>query len=169
MSASRWIALLALATIGMAPRAEAQGVGLSLSMGAAASVAEVAARKTGAGVTIEVAPDWRFRSGLSLGLGFRYTAYPDLPGRNLVFVDARYTRPAGAWRPTVGLRAGGFQGGDEDMDDPYIGLEIGPVVGVERTVGEHLSVQALGSIAGVLALYRSARVLPSLQVGLVIR
>ncbi|MGE0555391.1 MAG: hypothetical protein AB7R55_18325 [Gemmatimonadales bacterium] len=158
--------LLCLAT---AAEAGAQRPGITLSAGVAASLAELAPREPGAGLTLEAVPDLRFRSGFSIGLGFRYTVYSGVPDRETILVDLRYTRPGPGWRPVLGLRGAAFHGGDEGGDDAYIGVELGPVVGLERQVGPRLAVQALGSVAGVLALYRGARVLPSAQLGLVLR
>lgn len=155
----------------LAPAAAARGQGfhVALSSGVARSLAEVAPSPPGAGAVLEVQPGWRFRSGLSLGVGVRYTAYAGVPDRGALYVEGRYTGPRGAVRPVIGLRAGGFTGGDEGGDDPYIGVEVGPIAGVEVPVGQGVALQALGSVYGVAALFRGLRALPGFQVGVVIR
>jgi len=162
-------AVIALCCLVAAAEARAQQPGITLSAGIAAGVAELSPRKPGAGLTLEAVPDLRFRSGLSIGLGFRYTAYSGVPDREAILVDLRYVRPGSSVSPVLGLRGAAFHGGDEGGDDAYLGIELGPVLGVERRIGPHLAVQALGNVALVLALYRNARILPSAQIGLVVR
>jgi len=161
--------VITLCCLGAAAAAGAQQPGITLSAGVAGGVAELSPRKPGAGLTFEAVPDLRFRSGLSIGLGFRYTAYAGVPDRGALLADLRYVRPGQGVRPVLGLRGAAFHGGDEGGDDAYLGVELGPVLGVERRIGPHLAVQALGNVALVLALYRSARILPSAQLGLVVR
>lgn len=146
-----------------------QGLELSLAAGVSGALAEISPQRPDLGAVLEVQPQWRFGSGLSLGAGFRYTAYASVPDRESVYLDVRFTRRRPGIRPVIGLRAGGFHGGDAEGDDPYIGLEIGPVGGIEVALRERVTLQALGSAYGVLGLFRGFRVLPGVQVGLVLR
>lgn len=133
------------------------------------SLAELVFPRPAVGGSLEVQPHYRFRSGLSLGLGYRHTFYAGAPSRGSVYLDARYTGTRGSVRPVLGLRAGGFAGGDEGGDDPYLGLELGPVAGIDAPLGPRASFQALASAYGVLGLYRGLRVMPGVQAGLVLR
>jgi hypothetical protein len=146
-----------------------QGLELSLTTGVSGELAEFSGQQPDLGLLLELQPQWRFGSGLSLGVGFRYTAYASVPDRESIYLDLRFIGRRPGVRPVMGLRAGGFHGGDTEGDDPYIGLEIGPVGGVEVPLRERADLQLLGSAYGVLGLFRGFRVLPGVQVGLVVR
>ena len=169
MARVEFLSGVALAAMTLTAPLAAQRLEVAIAAGVSKPLAEISPTRPGAGVSVEIQPQLQFRSGFGLGLGFRHTAYAGVPDRGSLYADVRYTGRRGPVRPVVGLRAGGFVGGDEGGDDAYLGLEIGPIAGIDVPRGRRASFQALGSAYTVLALYRGVRLMPGLQVGLVLR
>lgn len=170
MSLGRVVGGVALLSSFAAATGSAQGgLGLTVSAGIARSLAELANPRPDIGWSFEIQPEWRSRGGFGLGVGFRHTTYADVPDRDAVYFEVRYTEPREGLRPSIALRGGGFHGGDTQGDDPYIGLEIGPIGGLEAPLSRSAAIRVEAYAWGVLALFRGARVLPGVQVGLVLR
>ncbi|MFN0180988.1 MAG: hypothetical protein ACKVZ0_19455 [Gemmatimonadales bacterium] len=162
--------ILGLLLIALVPSVAASqsGVRFGIAAGAFSPLTQLsAARPIGLGV--DVAPEWRSRGGFGVSVGFRYIRYSEVPDHRALSIDARkYFRGGGA-QPIVGLRLTGFVGGDTEGDDPFIGIGVGPVGGIEWAVGDRVALQVVGSVLAVQALYRNAQALAGLQIGMVIR
>jgi hypothetical protein len=144
------------------------GFRLGVAVGAFSPLTQLSdARPIGLG--IDVAPEWRSRGGFGLSAGFRYIRYSEVPDHRAISIDARKYLRSGRAQPIIGLRLTGFVGGDAEGDDPFIGIGVGPVGGVEWAVGDRVALQVIGSVLAVQALYRDAQALAGLQFGMVIR
>jgi len=147
----------------------ARGLRLAISAGAFGSLTQLASTND-VGLGGEITPEFRFGSGIGVGVGFRYVRYPEVRDHGAIHLDLRKTwsgtRPVA---PVVGLRITAFYGGDDEGDDPYLGVGAGPLAGFERRLGPRTSVQVLGTILAINAIFRSPQVLPGIQVGVVLR
>lgn len=102
------------------------------------------------GIGGEAMGQWRFQSGLVLGIGGRAISYQNGP-RLSVFLDARYApAPTATHRvqPIIGVRAGPYL--DEISGDPLMGLEAGSALGVSLRLARGISLTLAGDLTLVL-------------------
>lgn len=168
MSVRRLVFLVAILALGPATAEAQKGFRLGLSAGVFEPLTEVAATNP-VGLGVEVNPEWRTAGGFGLGLGFRYVVYAGVPDHGALHLDVKKTWTTGRVRPVIGLRFGAFAGGDRGGDDPFIGVQAGPLLGIEAPLSERVSFTATASALGMAPLFRGIGLFPGLQAGIVIR
>jgi hypothetical protein len=170
MSLARLLVRLALGGVVIAggPRAVAgQGLGGSLALGVYRSGNKF---QTSPGVGAELVGRWASRSGAGAGIGARLV-HSDAEDRVFAFIDARYAPfPSSNTRiqPLIGARAGLFLAEGEFDDDPLIGLQVGPLLGISVRAGAGVSVTFAGELGLILDTNLCCgmrRFIPGLQVG----
>jgi hypothetical protein len=167
----RFLLRLALAagliTGGSSPVA-GQGLGGSLALGLYRSGNEF---QTSPGVGPELIGRWSSRSGIGVGIGARFV-HSSAEDRVSAFLDARYAPFPSSTRsiqPIIGVRAGLFVAEGEFDDDPLIGLQAGPLLGIAVRAGTGLSVAIAGDFGLILDTNLCCgirRFVPGLQVGI---
>ena len=144
-----------------------QGLGGSLALGVYRSGNEF---QTSPGVGIELVGRWASRAGRGAGIGARLV-HSDAEDRVFAFLDARYAPfPSSTRRiqPLLGARAGVFLAEGEFDDDPLIGLQVGPLLGVSVRAGTGVSVTIAGELGLILDTNLCCgmrRLVPGLQAG----
>lgn len=144
-----------------------QGLGASLALGVYRSGNEF---QTSPGVGAELVGRWASRSGAGAGIGARLV-HSGAEDRVFAFIDARYAPfPTSTTRiqPLLGARAGVFLAEGEFDDDPLIGLQVGPLLGVSVRAGAGVSVTIAGELGLILDTNLCCgmrRFVPGLQVG----
>lgn len=170
MDPARLLARLALAGVviaaGTRPVA-GQGLGGSLALGVYRSGNEF---QTSPGVGAELVGRWASRSGAGAGIGARLI-HSGAEDRVFAFIDARYAPfPSSTTRiqPLIGARAGLFLAEGEFDDDPLIGLQVGPLLGISVRAGTGVSVTIAGELGLILDTNLCCgmrRFIPGLQAG----
>jgi len=128
------------------------------------------------GVGAELMGRWAFPTGVAIGLGARYVAFPrEGWDRVTVFLDGRYapTSPTRRVQPVAGLRAGPYYGGGVGDGDgnPLFGVETAAIIGFSLRAGAGVSFTMLGDLGVVLTSNdpdRLRRFFPGVQVGLTV-
>ena len=163
------LALSGIAVAGVAPHPVAgQGLGGSLALGIYRSGNEF---QTSPGVGAELVVRWASRSGAGAGLGARLV-HSGAEDRAATFIDLRYAPfPSSATRiqPIIGVRAGLFVAEGDFGDDPLIGLQAGPLLGIAVRAGTGVSLTIAGDFGLILDTNLCCgvrRFVPGLQVGI---
>lgn len=144
-----------------------QGLGASLALGVYRSGNEF---QTSPGVGAELVGRWASRSGAGAGIGARLV-HSGAEDRVFAFIDARYAPfPTSTTRiqPLLGARAGVFLAEGEFDDDPLIGLQAGPLLGMAVRAGTRVSLTVAGDFGLILdtnLCCGTRRFVPGLQVG----
>jgi hypothetical protein len=153
---------------GLCPRpAAAQGLGGSLGFGVYRSGNEF---QTSPGVGAELVVRWASRSGAGAGLGARLV-HSGAEDRAATFIDLRYAPfPSSATRiqPIIGVRAGLFVAEGDFGDDPLMGLQAGPLLGIAVRAGTGVSLTIAGDFGLILdtnLCCGTRRFVPGLQAG----
>jgi hypothetical protein len=162
-------AALAGLVIAGGPRSVAgQGIGGSLALGVYRSGNEF---QTSPGVGPELIGRWSSRSGIGVGIGARFV-HSSAEDRVSAFIDARYAPFPSSFpriRPIIGMRAGLLLAEGEFDDDPLIGLQAGPLLGIAVGAGTRVSVMIAGDLGLILdtnLCCGTRRFVPGFQVGI---
>jgi hypothetical protein len=92
--------------------------------------------------------------------------------RASAFIDLRYAPfPSSAARlqPIIGVRAGLFVAEGQFDDDPLIGLQVGPLLGIAVRAGTGVSLTMAGDVGLILdtnLCCGTRRFVPGLQIGI---
>ena len=162
------LALVGIVVAGVGPDpAAAQGLGGTLALGVYRSGNEF---QTSPGVGPELIGRLSSRTGVGVGIGARFV-HSSAEDRVSAFIDARYAPfPSSTTRiqPVIGARAGLFLAEGEFDDDPLIGLQVGPLLGMSVRAGTGVSVTIAGELGLILdtnLCCGARRFVPGLQVG----
>jgi len=163
------LVLAGVVVAGVGPRPLAgQGLGGSLALGVYRSGNEF---QTSPGVGAEVIGRWASRAGIGAGIGARLV-HSGAEDRFSAFLDVRYAPfPSSTRRiqPIIGVRAGLFFAEGEFGDDPLIGLQAGPLLGIAVRAGTGVSLTMAGDFGRILDTNLCCgirRFVPGLQVGI---
>lgn len=162
------LALAGVVLAGVGPRPLAgQGLGGSFALGLYRSGNEF---QTSPGAGAELVGRWSARSGIGVGIGARFV-HSSAEDRVSAFIDTRYAPfPSSITRiqPIIGVRGGLFRAEGEFDDDPLIGLQAGPLLGIGVHAGTGVSVMIAGDLGVILdtnLCCGARRFVPGLQVG----